>query len=353
MKTCVTNSLRWQSGFLILSLFIFNIACLDRINIDTGYYPTYPVPIVVDGFISDGPGPYVIKITSAYDVEAKESFRYGISVKKLLIFDDHGTSEILRELSRGIYSTSPNGIRGTVGRAYTIRFEVGDGRIYESKPDTLYPTGKVDSIYFKFRSDPADKYVPNQGSTKHGFDVFFNAKSSDGSSFQFLWKYTATFKVTLPCCTCWASFTNSVPIVSDGQLTSGGRFNAIRAEYLPIDGYTFMYKVHVNIDQLSLSRQSFDFWRAVRAQKLAANNVFQPITGKIPSNFIQISGQDSELMGIFFATSISSKAIYIARNDVPRDIVIPKLELAPGQENKKCNDYFPNSSSLQPSFWTD
>lgn len=246
MKTFEISSSRWQSRFSTLSLFIINIACLDRINIDAASYPTYPVPIVVDGSISDGPGPYVIKITSAYDVEAKESFRYGISVKKLLIFDDQGTSEILTELSRGIYSTSPNGIRGTVGRVYTIRFEVGDGRIYESRPDTLYPTGGVDSIYFKFRSDPADKYVPNQGSTKHGFDVFFNAKSRDNNSSQFLWKYTATFKVTLPCCTCWAPLTNAVPIVSDRQLTRGGRFNGIRAEYLPIDGYTFMYKVYVN-----------------------------------------------------------------------------------------------------------
>lgn len=356
---CRTSFLDRARGQFILSIFLilFTSACVDRINIDVGIKPFYSVPVVIDGYISDQPGPYLIKVSSAYDIQSKVSTKRDLSVKQLIISDNHGTAEVLTELVPGFYITNLNGIRGVVGRVYTLHIELLDGRVYESAPDTLYATGKVDSIYFKFRLDVTDQYIPGAGSVKYGFDVFFNASAGAIKNYHFLWKFIGTYKVNIACCACWVQLTNSEPIVSDNQLVNDGRFIALKADYVPVTGYTFMYKVHAEVDQMSLSRQSYDFWRAVRAQKQATGSLFQPITGKIPSNFTQISGPASTLQGIFYATSISSNAVYITQKDLPNINLIPKLQLAPGSAinnpNIRCQDLFPNSTKVKPSWWVD
>ena len=61
------------SGLLIL----WSSSCVDRLILDTGV-KTYPV--VIDGFISDQPGPYLIKVTSSYDIQSKTQIRVPLAV---------------------------------------------------------------------------------------------------------------------------------------------------------------------------------------------------------------------------------------------------------------------------------
>jgi hypothetical protein len=364
----------------LLSVLIILVcsACVDRITFDVGVSESFP--IVIDGFISDEPGPYEIKIAKAFDIESKQSLKVPISVKRLIISDNVGNSEALVETQSGNYRTNPTGIRGTIGRSYKLIVELLDGRIYESKPDTLLSSGTVDDVYQVFKSEK-DK----DGATNYGFDVFFNSSGGEKENFHFLWQFEGTFQVdtnpelyTEPCgesrcpkpracssyivnnfgaleyvklcecCTCWAKILNDVPIVSDNQLVSDGKFRDVKAGYVPVNQWTFLYKVHVAIKQMSLSPQAFAFWKAVKAQKDAATSLFQPVTGKVPNNFIQISGNPSAIEGIFYATSINKKSIFITRNDVPNQSVIPTQDLP---FTDSCLSLFPNSTIEKPDFW--
>ncbi|MBA4053898.1 MAG: hypothetical protein C0490_04225 [Marivirga sp.] len=313
-------------------------------------------------------------------MESKLSTKAPISAKRVIIYDNIGSTEELTEVSQGVYLTDPNGIRGVVGRAYTLHIELLDGRIYESIPDTLYASGIIDSVYHDF-TEVKDK----DGATNYGFDVYFNSSSGEREDFYFLWKFTGTYQVeTNPelysepcgesscpkprscssyvvrldgslewvkeceCCTCWIQFFNDNPIVSDNQLVEAGRFSGIKVANVPVNQWTFMYKVHAEVSQFSLSRQAFVFWKAVQAQKEASSSLFQPVTGRIESNFIQISGPSSVMEGLFYATSITSKSIFITRNDVPQESIIPVQNL-PYKES--CTKLFPYSSTDKPAYW--
>ena len=120
--------------------------------------------------------------------------------------------------------------------------------------------------------------------------------------------------------------------------------------YVPLTTWTLMYKVHAQVNQMSLSRQAFAFWKGVKAQKGATASLFQPVTGKIPGNFVQISGEQAPMEGLFFATSIASKAVFINRSDVPNQSLIPGVDL-PFADN--CLNLFPNSTVSKPSYWVD
>lgn len=384
-----------RSNLLSTLLILLCAACVDRIYFDIESELVNVV--VIDGFISDQPGPYKITVNKAYDPESKVSLKVPLSVKRLVLSDDNGNSEELAEVASGVYQTSPTGIQGIIGRAYKIRIELLNGRVYESTPDTLLGPGKVDSVYFSF-----EERKIRGGSTEYGFNVFFNSSIDSQGSKRFLWKVIGTFRAeTTPelclnpmhpcqpcgtpscgqcsfcniaplcsgirnygtardprfvrvapctCCTCWYNLFNSYPIVNDGQLLSGGRFDAMKAMHIPITRWVFKDKVHVEIRQMSLTQQTFTFWKAIKDQKEANNSLFQPITGKIPSNFLQLEGPPARLEGLFFATAISSKSLFISRNDIP----VPNiLTNDPLRWDDSCFTLFPNATTTRPLFWID
>lgn len=332
-------SLRSASRILLALLCV---GCVDRINIAVPVPAAYPV--VVDGFISDEAGPYLIKVTQAFDIESKSSFRIPISVKQISISDNQGTNEILTERGKGFYYTSS--IRGIVGRAYTLHIELLDGRMYESKPDTLYPSGVVEKVYYTFRQT-----LKSNGTTEYGYDIYFDATSGTRNHYNFLWKFNGLYQTDIACCTCLADLVNQVPIVSNDQLVHDGQFKGVKAMYVPITGWTFQHGVYAKVSQRSLSRQAYDFWRIVGAQLTGSTSLFQPVTGKVPNNYVQISGTDTPLYGLFYATSSTTNGVYIDKSDVPRPEYIPALQLSPATANydpskNTCQGLFPNSITL-------
>ena len=118
---------------------------------------------------------------------------------------------------------------------------------------------------------------------------------------------------------------------------------------MPLDGWIFMHKLHVKVSQQSLTPQAFAFWKSIKDQKEAVNSLFQPVTGKIPTNFVQISGPSSPLLGFFYSTSVSEKSIFITRDDVPNTSIIPAT---PPWEDS-CLTLFPFGVTTKPDFWID
>lgn len=366
---------------MVFILLIFGSSCIDMLDIDTGTASSFP--LAIDGFISDQPGPYEVKLNKAFDIQSKIVFKTAVSARKVTISDDHGNSENLTQITQGVYRTRTGGIHGVIGRAYKLRVELLDGRIYESIPDTIYRAGKVDSVYHRFRSE-----VTEGGALKYGFDVYFDSSPETKNNFRYLWKFAGTFQVeTNPelydticeagrcpkpllcsgyklnkgtdsiqyvglcaCCTCWSTFFNDELVLSDNQFVVNGRFNNIKVAYVPVTPWTFMYKVHSEVSQWSLSQQAFDFWKSVKAQKNASASLFQPITGKVPANFVQLSGTPAPVEGLFYAASAVSKSIYITRNDVSPQSIIPPQNLP---FKNSCLKLFPNTTLTKPSYWVN
>lgn len=376
-------------------LILATSACVDRINFDVPNGFAYGV--VVDGSISDQPGPYTVKLNTGHDLTDKIE-RTFISAKSVTISDNLGNSELLTNRDRGVYQTSPDGIRGTAGRAYKLRIELFDGRIYESISDTLCNSGVVDSVYYTFKKTGESSLGTG---SNYGFDIFFDASSSVRDDFYYLWKFTGTFQVdTNPelyddfpcsgnidcpgcsvcniipkctglrnigtpldpifkrigpceCCTCWYNIFNEEPIISDNQLLEFGRYKGIKAGHIPVHRWIFQHKVYAEVNQMSLSRQSFAFWKAIKDQKDANNSLFQPITGKIPSNFVQLNGTTAPIEGLFYTASISNKRILITSKDVPDGTFIFPTQDPPEPIALSCLDLYPNSFTQKPAFWED
>ena len=238
--------------------FVLIGSCVDRINIEV---PDGGSVLVVDGLITDEPGPYTVELTRASKLDADLNFRKFVTAKSVAIFDNLGNSEVLTEVEQGIYKTKPNGIRGIAGREYHVRVETRAGEIFESVPEMIKPVGKIDSVYYE-----AVSFQPADAPTEYGFDIYMDSKGLPDSDNQLRWKFSATYLVkTFPelhvvpigegfapdplpcssfrlvngsvlpvpgkscdCCTCWVTQFEDKPHISDNQFLSNGNFKRVK-----------------------------------------------------------------------------------------------------------------------------
>jgi hypothetical protein len=157
------------------------------------------------------------------------------------------------------------------------------------------------------------------------------------------------------CCTCWYNIYSASPVLSDDHLTNTGEYKGIEVGYLPVNGWTFMEKSRVEVAMKSLSKRTFKYFKSIRDQKRAINSLFQPVTGKIPLNFIQLEGEEQDVYGLFYATGIDKKNFYITRSQVPYNhLLLTSDEYTNlGIGWVSCLDMFPNSTNVKPDFWED
>ncbi len=382
-----------KSCILFVSLITI-VSCIDRITIKVPVVPS--TLFTVDGLITNEPGPYTVKLTSAIRTDGGLTRGgYPVSVNKITLFDDVGNKEEMVESEQGVYQTKATGIKGVVGRAYHITIEALDGTVYESLPDRMNPVGEVDSIYHRFES-----FQPDTSPTEYGYRIFIDAHDTpDGNNF-IRWKLTGTYVIeTLPqytlcllgcnycpalcsgyawvdgelkrgyaydpktkktefvigldcsCCRCWVTKYEEKPHVSDNQFVAQGKFRNIEMGFVPVSFYTFFEKYRVEVMQMSLSRFAFDYWRAIQTQKESSGSLFQPISGKIHTNIKDVNGT-SEVMGIFYASAITKKQLYIKRDEDKFDIRKP-VDCAgrEGAMGKDCRLAFPFSSLSPPADW--
>ncbi len=137
-------------------------------------------------------------------------------------------------------------------------------------------------------------------------------------------------------------------LLSDDLFVEQGKFTAQTAMHIPLEAWTFQHRVYAKVTQFTLSRHAFDFWKAVQDQKTAINSLFQPVTGKIKTNFVQVSGPPVGVEGLFFAAGVVSKAMFIDRDDVRSTVPIPEPGVAFADS---CLKLFPYATTQKPEFW--
>ncbi len=313
-KTYTLNlKIRSAIAFVALS------ACVDKINFSV---PPAQSLTVVEGMISDSPGPYTVKISKSLSLMADSSFRDPIENAKIKLYDDEGNSESLSEATPGVYVTG-GVIQGKVGHAYYIVIETQDGKMFKSVPDIINPVGEIGQINYSYEARTAK--VNNIETAADVFNVSLDASGGPVDSSNYVrWRFTGTYKVvTRPqlhvmvyntpppntvsdpypcsgyvvepalgggnltqvgectCCTCWVTQYESEPTLSDGQFVSNNQYRNVKVGEVPINGLTFTEKYFVQVDQMSMTENSFEFFKLIRSQKENSSSLFQLINGEL------------------------------------------------------------------------
>jgi hypothetical protein len=360
----------------LLLMFVFSDACVDPLSV-----PVVKARrnLVVDGMITDTPGPYRIKLfMSAYqnEDETKPLYVSGALVK---IIDDLANEEILLEDKPGEYVTG-GAMQGVVGRKYQLDIRTPDEKHYQSSFEEIFPSGSIDNVYFEFHENDINEN--DLSKPQDALWIYIDASGVVDKKNLIRWRWQGTFHThTYPeertirigdvwvpdpfscsgfivdddgglvqitqcvCCDCWNPVYNSNVILSPGEISSEEKFNHVLLGKIPVDKAYFDDKFHINVEQLALTETVYDFWNLVAATKEGAENIFQPNVVKVKGNVHCLSDESEEVYGIFSAASKVEKAIFINRADIPKRI--PEI----GRLISDCRVLYPGATNQRPPFW--
>lgn len=344
--------------YCIVVLALFN-SCVDPLDLKIDAQDRQ---LVVDGMITNEPGPYSVRLSRSKPYTSyTDSWSTVETGAQVVISDDKGNQETLQETKPGLYQTSPDGITGQIGNTYTLSIRTRSGENYTSAPETLMPVPTIDSLYFEVR--PMQVLNENDvEETVHVVNVLVDTQDPALQQNYYMWQWQGTFRVStqpwdytekiggkrvaMPkdCCeTCWVTaLTNSVN-VKDDRLQNGGNLKRYRVTQIPVTEQRFGFKYHILVKQLSISEAAFDYWRILKAQIEAGGSIQDPPPAIVIGNITNTSNPDQQALGFFGASAVTSKAIFISRDELGvrvGEYIMPD----------DCR-VLSNSTTEQPVFW--
>ena len=358
-------------------LFIFLDACVEPLEVD---FPNIPPTLVVDGLITDQPGPYEVRLfyTTRLDSTLKRP-KYETGATVFIDVSDGNTVQLF-ESEPGIYQTNPNStFKGEIGKSYSLRF-VSKGRTYRSEPQKMLSAGTIDDLSLEFINDAVPTGEPNGPATFDGFKLLIDSHGEPAESNLFRWRWTGVYKLkTFPelrteggvdgpipdpepcsgyikvgnhieqvapctCCICWSTEYSQTAVVSDNEVADENTFNKVQIGLLPITSLNFYEKYHIEVEQLSLSEDVYEFWRLVEMQQTSGGNIFQPNAIKIRGNIKCENDPDREVLGAFSVSAVVKTSMFVYPEQIP--VAIPTLKVLPSD----CRN-FENATTTEPDFW--
>lgn len=302
--------------------------------------------LVVDGLITDQPGPYTIKLTrtSVFGTQNQGPFEKDATIT---IWDDAGNSEILKHSERGEYHTDESGIRGVVGNSYWLTIKTTNGEEYESIPERLIAVPPVDSLYAVFIQEPQLEF------DGHQFFIDLSDPADEQNYYRWSWESVTPVTTARPrragplfCCNvCFQTESDRLGfnVISD-QFINGQRLTRQPIHFAPFRNQED-YLIRVN--QYSLTAEAFDIWDRIRSQTESVGSIFDQPPTLINGNIKNVGEPKKNALGYFGASALVNVKLQLDRGATGDPVRKPLSTVGEGD----CRIVFINTTISPPPDW--
>ena len=335
-------------GLLRYSL-LFSVGCQVPIELDFASDDQY---LVIDGFITDQPGPHSISISRSIPfVNDEISVFEKVTGANASIVDQLGNEVILSEASPGIYET--NGLfRGEIGYRYTLAITI-DGERFQSTPQEIPVSAELDSVYFK---QGVRENINNDGTILESTTVDFFCDIGYQSANDYVaatWESTYEFKAGQTLNTCYVDKRN----IGFSSVNSNAGIGIGSSPQVTVGKFLFNFEFEsaysLNTILYSMGEEAYDFYDKVNQQRNSTGSVFDPQPFQIFGNISNLDRPSQTVLGFFGAFSQVDKRIFVYPSDIdasqPYDICTKRN---PPSYCFNCLNY-PGAYIQRPTYWKD
>ncbi|MEP7107799.1 MAG: DUF4249 domain-containing protein [Ferruginibacter sp.] len=326
----------------ICMIAVTNQACIKQVDVVTRREK--PI-LVVEGSITTDTVPYTVKLTYSGPITSSEDIpdQYLEKNATVTITDDLGNEVALAYTNQGVYETTDPAYIGKVGRSYSVTVTLNNGKKYISTPEKLKPPVPVSSVNVTF-VNKFDFNFPTY------MNVSVDTKDPAQEENYYRWTFynwTGRQSKGVGCgfgCImyefCYQKFVdNNVRILSDVSINGNEIKNQIVGRcYI----YTYL-NPFIDIGQISMTRESFQFWKRYQDQLTRTDGILDPLPAAIKGNVYNASDIADFALGYFSAYPVTHKKVVL----IPYSITPYLLELSATQfippKSQACFDFFPNS----------
>ena len=308
----------------IFLLFLI-VACIKPYEFEAGSYESL---LVIDGRITDRPGPYSVKISYTYPLDSSSS--QPVNNATVWVEDANGIRTDFTRLENGTYQ-SPFGFIGQPGNSYQLFVDL-DGISYQSREESLIPSPLIDSIYGRYVVLPNEDENVNEG----GIQFFVDSKNSAQNTqhFRYEWKdayqiivpYPAAFEV-LPDSSlvpyppgegpgyCYGENFSTRLIYGSTVGTVGNQVREFPVRFVSENEQYLRIKYGLVVQQFAISESAYEFYRRLTENNESGGSLFDKQTGAIFGN-ISVVETGEPVLGYFEVSGVSESTRFFHRSEL-------------------------------------
>jgi Domain of unknown function (DUF4249) len=302
---------------IILLGFIGLMGCIDEVKFTS---ENYKPKLIVDGSISNAPGPYKIMIFSSKEYTG-DGQTVPLNVSQVAIVEENGKSFNLNAIDAGIYETDSIALRGQVGKSYYVKIRTLDGREYQSKPERILPPVPIDTYRIDFSSN-----ISEQRPFK--LSIITKDPIEKGNLYKWRWSHYdttnackvviprqeggGTTKLINPCCEkCWDYEPCKDCLYIGSDAFTNGKTITTEVGYFPFESRKHYFIV---LEQFSISPEYYQFWKITQSQISNSGGIFDNAPAQAQGNLYNIKDSTDQVLGYFSASGLTQKPIYVIRD---------------------------------------
>lgn len=334
-------------GLVFLSFLFSAASCVKQTSIDRrSETPT----LVVEGAITTETGPYSVRLSYSgpYERGLEVPDEYLEKEAEVSITDDQGRATNLRHVGNGFYETSDTTYTGQAGRSYQLIIRLKDGKKYVSKPEKMKNPVPISKVTAGFFSDNNFIYPTSM-------HVFVDADDPSDEENYYKWDFyswimrqTHGISCGFGCVMyeyCFQKVTDKETRIFSDASSNG---NPIRNRQV---GFSYIYTygdAYVNIEQVSLTREAYQFWQRYDEQVSRTGSILDPLPSSIKGNVYNEADPADFALGYFFANGVTRRRVKLVPYDITEYLLsLTATKFIPdGAVN--CFEYFPNALPYPP-----
>jgi hypothetical protein len=283
--------------------------------------------LVVDGAISDQPGPYFVNISLSSGLDGEHT---GLSGATVSIEEENGESEVLIESSPGTYETTS--IQGQVGKSYRLNLTYGSrNQQYQSTWETILASSEIDSVYFEEkRVGTTDQENDISGAQ---FYVDTHGENEASRFYRFEWDETWRIGVRWPAnyiflgndeltsnpdkrSVCWRYASPSGINIGTTSGLSNNFLSKHPLSFITPEGERFSRRYSLLLKQYSLSEDEYIFWKNLQESNEEIGSLFDRQPATVIGNISSMTDDGSKILGFFSASGLREYRVFVSPRQV-------------------------------------
>lgn len=300
--------------------------CVDK------YWPEsefkYDRMIVVEGMITNTPGPYTVYLSVSAALDKPEFIP--LSGYSVIISDDQGNMELLTQIEPGVYMTSADGIQGIIGRSYKLGiFSYDDNSIYESAYELLRKPVEIEDVYsdIEFHTDSDYEY------NLSGYQFYVDTKTAEQDTNYLLWQMDYTYQYEAnylaryvydnyqmetmhpshSLLTCWKTGKRKEIITNKTENLSEPTLKKIPLCYITTETKELSIRYSLLVKQHTISYEAYRFWNQLEEFKEDTYWLYAKQPYPIKGNLECTSDGDEIILGYFMVAGVDEKRVFVDR----------------------------------------
>ncbi|TCP24604.1 uncharacterized protein DUF4249 [Tenacibaculum skagerrakense] len=317
--------------YLLIGLLIID-SCIEPVEFST---ISVDSNLVVNGILTNELKNHTVELSRTIPIDSTK-----LSPEKnatVFVTDNTGAIYNFQETEDGTY-TSINTFSAEAAKKYTLNIETSNGQKYTSSEEMLPGTATVGDLDISIEE--------NEISQIQELVIKANSNPSSGDGNYYRYEYDETYKIKTPIWSqkklliisdtnpyefelvdktpeedgigfCYGNQKSKKVLVTETLSLSQDQVIGFPIRQIPLDSYIIGIRYSILVKQYVINQNTFDFYTLLDKFSNPDDIFSQTQVGNIPSNVTSVDNpQEDKVLGFFEVSSLSTKRIFLNREDI-------------------------------------